>query len=193
VTPRVSAASGGGSGTQTSILGAGAKPPDPWYRRLAARLPAARYIAIIVVGIAVVGGGIAYGITQLGEDTSTGGETPASKAADSKRERRDRAPAIEPSDVSVTVLNGTTVTNLAHNYGTKLDGQGFEVENQLTANRGQVAESVVLFKPGANREAALVARKLGISQIEPADPESTSQAGAAEVVVVIGADLASSQ
>jgi hypothetical protein len=142
--------------------------------------------------IAVIGGGIAYGITQLGKDTGNGAQQGTKAPA-----RRVQSPAaksksgsLKPSDVDVTVLNGTTVANLAHNFGTKLENDGFKVENQLTANRGQVAESAVLFKSGANREAQLVARKLDITQIEPADPQSASQAGAADVVVVIGSDLA---
>src|SRR4051812_37326639 len=60
------------SGGQTTILGNAGSPngQDPWYRRAADRLPAARYIAIVLVGIVVVGGGIAYGLTQMGDDSS---------------------------------------------------------------------------------------------------------------------------
>ena len=45
-----------------------------------------------------------------------------------------------------------------------------------------------MFKPGANRKARAVARQLGISQIEPIDPQTSTLSGAAEVVVVVGAD-----
>ena len=56
------------------------------------------------------------------------------------------------------------------------------------AQAAQRAESLAMFKPGANRKARAVARKLGISQIEPIDPQTSTLSGAAEVVVVVGAD-----
>ena len=52
------------------------------------------------------------------------------------------------------------------------------------------AESVVLYRPGASRQARAVARKLGILQIEPVDSASAALAGTATVVVVVGADRA---
>jgi hypothetical protein len=189
IAPRIPASTAAG---QTSILGpAGAQPPDPWYRRLGNRLPAGRYIALILVGIAVVGGGVAFGITQLGGgDDASGGRADTGNPG-AKREKAAAKPApIKPGDVSVTVLNGTVVTGLAHNIGSRLSSAGYELENQLTATEGGVAESVVLFKPGANREAQLVAKELDISQIEPADSNATAQGGNAEVIVLVGADLA---
>jgi hypothetical protein len=190
IAPRIPASTAAG---QTSILGpAGGPPQAPWYRRLADRLPAGRYIAIILVGIAVVGGGVAFGITQLSKDDSAGGTEKAAKSdgAGSKKAEEAKPAPVKPGDVSVTVLNGTVVTGLAHNIGTRLSSEGFQLENQLTATEGGVAESVVLFKPGANREAQLVAKELDISQIEPADSNATAQGGNAEVIVLVGADLA---
>lgn len=173
---------------QTSIIGPGAitaGTSDPWYRRVAGRLPAARYLAILLVGILVIGGGIAFAITQLGGSSGSSARQPAPPAA---KPAAPASTAIRPADVSVSVLNATGVTGLAHTVGSKLEQQGFKLENQLTASQGQVAESVVEFKPGATRAAALVRRKLGITQIEPADRASLMQGGNADVVVVLGAD-----
>lgn len=184
------------TGGQTTILGAGASAngQDPWYRRAADRLPAARYIAIVLVGIAVVGGGIAYGITQLGSSDSSSSSSSSSGGGDvgSKKSKKQKpAPvAIKPGDVSVAVLNGTTTNGLASSIGTKLEQQGFKVGNEDNSNQGQVNESVVLFKPGKSQEAALVRRRLGLNQIEPADQQALAQGGGADVIVVLGADLA---
>jgi hypothetical protein len=184
ITPRTPGAG------HTAILGRGAPPePDPWYRRLADRLPPLRYLAILLVGIAVVGGGIAYGITQLGNDRSGSGAQQTSKTAGN---RTGQSRTVVPGDVSVSVLNGTTVSGLAHNFGTKLDQAGFKVINLVTA-QSQANESVVLFKPGANREARTVADALKINNIQPADADSINQAGDAEVIVVVGADQAPAQ
>jgi hypothetical protein len=184
------------SGGQTTILGAGASAngQDPWYRRAADRLPAARYIAIVLVGIVVIGGGIAYGLTQMGDDSSPSSADSSSADVGSKKQDKTKSvPAIAPADVSVAVLNGTTVNGLASNIGTKLEQQGFKVGNEDNSNQGQVNESVVLFRPGKSREAALVRRRLRLTQIEPADQQSLAQSGGADVIVVLGSDLAQGQ
>jgi hypothetical protein len=67
---------------------------------------------------------------------------------------------------------------------------GFRLGNVATASQQQRTESVVLYSPGSSRQARAVARKLSISQIEPVDAQSASLAGAATVVVVVGADKA---
>ncbi len=185
------------TGGQTTILGAGASAngQDPWYRRAADRLPATRYIALALVGILVVGGGIAFGLTQIGgsgsgaKSSSSGGNVGAKQG----KKAKSAPPAISPGDVSVAVLNGTTTNFLASTYGRKLQAFGFNVGNEANANQGQVNETVVLFKPGKSREAALVRRKLGVTQIEPADQQALAQGGNADVIVVLGADLAQNQ
>jgi hypothetical protein len=185
------------TGGQTTILGAGASAngQDPWYRRAADRLPAARYIAIVLVGIAVVGGGIAYGLTQMGGDSSSGtsADSGGSSAKKDSTKEKTASPAIRPADVSVAILNGTTVNGLASSIGTKLEQQGFKVGNEDNSNQGQVNESVVLFKPGKSHEAALVRRRLGLTQIEPADQQSLAQSGGTDVIVVLGSDQAQGQ
>jgi hypothetical protein len=187
------------TGGQTTILGAGAggsdNGQDPWYRRATDRLPAARYIAIVLVGIVVIGGGIAYGLTQMGGDSSSGSSDSSGNvgAKTSGKDKGTSVPIVKPADVSVAVLNGTTVNGLASNIGTKLEQQGFQVGNEDNSNQGQVNESVVLFRPGKSREAALVRRRLKLTQIEPADQQSLAQSGGADVIVVLGSDLAQGQ
>jgi hypothetical protein len=143
-----------------------------------------RYAALIAAGVVVLGGGAAFGISQLGGDDKP---PAASKSAETPG---PQAP-VNPSTVTVSVLNGTTVPGLAAQIGDELEGSGFQRGNVANAIDQQRAESVVLFAEGAEREARLVARKLQISQIEPVDPDSQALAGNASVVVVVGADRTS--
>jgi hypothetical protein len=189
------------SSSKTSVLGAGARPPDPWYRRLGARLPAGRYIALIVAGALVLGGGAAFAISQIGGSTNTkGGAGGASKPAGpaqspggvpAKQGNGKSAPPIDPSKVTVTVVNGTTIPNLARDTALKLSQLGFQIGNKVTGTGSlAAAESVVEYKPGFEAEARFVAAKLKISQKQPADPDAIAQAGAAQVIAVLGADRA---
>ncbi|MEA2449580.1 MAG: hypothetical protein QOG63_1512 [Thermoleophilaceae bacterium] len=192
------------SSSQTSVLGVGADPErDPWYRRLLDRLPAPRYLAILIVGILVVGGGIAFGITQLGKDSTPSAGQPSSSSASNPSSGRSHSGSssnagqtstpISPGDVNVSVLNGTTTTGLANSTGTDLESKGYNVLNRLNGQQGTVAESVVEFTPGHDREARTVAKDLDIAQIEPASASNISLGGPdAEVIVVLGADKATS-
>ncbi|MEA2440469.1 MAG: hypothetical protein QOH76_1893 [Thermoleophilaceae bacterium] len=185
---------------QTSVLGPTARAREPWYRRLADRLPAGRYVALIVAGALVLGGAAAFGISQLSSSDSSGSKPSASKQAPSsgsrdkpapKKENVRAAPAIDPSKVTVTVVNGTTIPNLARDTAGKLSALGFKIGNTVTGTGSlAAAESVVEYKPGFEDEARYVAAKLHISQKQPADPDAVAQAGPAGVIAVLGADRA---
>jgi hypothetical protein len=187
--------------SRTSVLGKGARPVDPWYRRLGARLPAGRYIALIVAGALVLGGGAAFAISQLSGSDDNGGSsaakqpsgTPANPGSSTPKNGKNvkSTPAVDPSKVTVTVVNGTTIPNLARDTAAKLSQIGFQIGNKVTGTGSlAAAESVVEYRPGAEAEARYVAAKLNISQKQPADPDAIAQAGPAQVIVVLGADQA---
>jgi hypothetical protein len=183
----------------TGVSGNTAVIPPPTRRER--RWTAPRYLALIVAGVIVLGLGGTMGVLALtGNDKGSkkkasaptlelpkGGGTPQGGG---KNSRTPPAPAIDPATVTVAVLNGTTVTGLAGTTGQKVVASGFRLGNVATASQQQRAESVVLYSPGSSRQARAVARKLGISQIEPVDAQSASLAGAATVIVIVGADKA---
>ena len=94
-------------------------------------------------------------------------------------------------NVTVAVLNGTTVPGLAKGVGDQVESHGFQLGTVAnTADQEQQrAESVVLFAPGHQREAIAVSRRLSINQRQPIDEASQQLAGDATVVVIAGADL----
>jgi hypothetical protein len=143
----------------------------------------ARYIALIAAGVIVIGGGVAFGISQLG-----GGGDGGTSADQSGEE--PQAP-INPSTVTVSVLNGTTVPGLAAQIGDEVESAGFQRGNVANALDQQRTSSVVLYAQDADREAKLVAKKLGINAVEPIDPDSAALGGNASVVVIVGADQTS--
>jgi len=176
-------------GSQTEIMAA---PPG---RRRERRWPAPRYLALIVAGVLVLGLGGTVGVLALTggkkKASSAGGASaPTAKATRPGKHHRKKssAPAIDPSKVTVAVLNGTNVPGLAANIGQKIRSGGFQLGNVTNASQQQRTESVVMYTAGQSRAARAVARKLGISQIEAIDTQTAALAGAATTVVVVGAD-----
>jgi hypothetical protein len=170
------------------------------------RWPAPRYLALIVAGVLVLGLAATVGVLALtggdsGKSKTKAATTPSgsvslpqSKSGSKKaRTKKSFPPAIDPATVTVTVVNGTSVTGLAHQMSTKVSAAGFRLGNIQTASQQQRAESVVFYKPGSSRQARAVASKVGISQIEAIDAPNTSLAGLASVVVVVGSDKAAGQ
>jgi len=177
-----------GRSGQTAVI------PAPRKER---RWTAPRYLALIVAGVIVLGLGGTVGFLAL-----TGGDDDTDRRSsstvplpqsdrDGERRRGRSAPALDPASITVAVLNGTQVTGLAGTTGQKVSAAGFRLGNVATGVQDAPrAESVVLYKPGASREARAVARRLDVTQIEPVDSASSALAGTATVVVVVGADRA---
>jgi hypothetical protein len=199
----------GGSGGPTRPAGqptAVIPPPrrQPWYRRLLAN---PLYAVLVVAGVLILGGAAAFGVTQLASDGEGGSSDADQRAGGTSGEdpqpgngedvpanggAKDRkGGAVKPGNVTVAVLNGTTVPGLAATLADQVTAAGFRAGT--IANFGpnqQLAESVVQYASGHEREAAAVSRKLGIGQRETATGESKELAGDATVIVIAGGDKA---
>jgi hypothetical protein len=159
----------------------------------AARDGGSRRVVLAAVAALVVLAVGAFAVLQLtgGDDLSSsdgGGAGLSSSDTGDGGSGRDGQPAIDPGDVTVAVLNGTTIPGLAATLGDKIKGEGFRLGTVTNNFDQERAESVVLYTPGAEREAADVSRRLDISQREAIDTDSQALAGDSTVVVVAGAD-----
>lgn len=148
----------------------------PWYRRLAPR-----YLVLIGACVVVLFTGGVAGVTLL-----TRGDAEPQSAAREEPAKRERAP-IDPSTVTVAVLNGTSIPGLAQQTADIVEQAGFRPGNIANSTQAS-AESAALFAEGARPAARQVGRELDISQVEPIDPEMQALAGDADVVVLVGAD-----
>ena len=179
---------------QTAII-----PPqrrDPWYRRLLAN---PRYIVLAVAGVLIVGGGAVYGLNQASDD---GGEAPAGNQAPwatavtptrvaTRASGNNRRPVV-PDNVTVAVLNGTTVPGLA-----EAGGRRGRVTRLPARHRGEHggpgAAARRVGRPVRAGPRARGARGEQAPRHRPAraiDAASQELAGDATVVVIAGADLA---
>lgn len=145
-----------------------------------ARLGDPRYLVGIFVVVILVGGGIAYAVTQGGEGDGSGGKAGKSAAHG----------ALKPSEIEITVLNGTAVDGLAGIYGNKVEQHGFQL-GAVGNSEASFSESVVMFERGEGRAAHRVADVLEISRVRPMSSEIASLAAGASIAVVVGEDNAS--
>ena len=148
---------------------------------IGSRLGEPRYLVAIFVVLALVAGGVAFAV--LG---GTGDEAGGKSGKGGKQASR----TIKPSEIEVTVLNGTAVDGLAGTYGDMVERRGFQL-GAVTNSRSSFAGSVVMFEPGNGRAAHRVATSLEISRVRPMTSEIASLSAGAPVAIVIGEDNAS--
>jgi hypothetical protein len=154
-------------------------------------IPYARYLAMGAAAL-LVAGGAAFGVVQLtGDDgTTTTSSTSPDRQSDRANDggREPRQPSIDPAQVTVAVLNGTTVQGLAAQVAEEARADGFTPGTTGNAARIDQTESQVLYRPGQARAAQAVANRLGIKKTGPVDSVNREIAGSFDVVVLVGAD-----
>lgn len=154
---------------------------------------------MVAAGVAVV----AVVVILLLHATSGGSSATSSSTANTTARRshhggRPTTP-LTPANVSVTVLNGTETTNLAHDITQRLAGSGYKTGTPATATDHAVNSTIVGYRGRANRRAALMVAKslkLGSGSVQPVGQSNLAVACpqtstcTAEVIVTVGADLA---
>ena len=152
-------------------------------------------VGAIVAGVIVISD-INHGSSQ---SKSSAAEAAARRALET-RQAASQAP-VQPSTVTVAVLNGTDTSGLAGAVSNKLHTAGYQkgYVGNFTANQTQSSTSV-LYMRGYKRDAVAVATalKLRPATVQPIDQStqqivcpSSSGTCKSAVVVTVGSDLAS--
>jgi LytR cell envelope-related transcriptional attenuator len=129
------------------------------------------------------------------------GASSPDKTAVVHRHHADIAPApagVVPSSVTVAVVNGTAINQLAHHVADRLTGKNFKEGTLATGVNQSLATTTVGYLPGERNDALAVAHALRLptSAVRPAAPSSErlvcpdASSCTADVVVVAGSDLA---
>lgn len=161
-------------------------------RLQAPRLPGqARYVAVIIGGVLVFGAAASYGILQLSGNQREPKASHGSK--EPQKQRSEKVASVQPSQITVAVLNGTATPGLAASVGSSLRAAGFKVGNVTNASETGVAKTKVLYAKGRKAEARAVAQQLKVKrgQMLRMDAANAALAGNAKVAVVTGQDRAS--
>lgn len=145
-------------------------------------------VAVAVAGLVVLGGAATYGVTQLTGDDGGNAQANNDNGRSSKPKRTGAE--VKPGNVTVAVLNGTTVTGLAAALRDQIAAAGFKRGTIDVFSDQQLAASVVEYAPGHEAAAKAVSRTIGISRRAPVTADSRVLAGDAPVIVIAGADKA---
>lgn len=133
-------------------------------------------VALFIVVLVVVGA-LAYFVVS-GSDSGNGGAGAQQAAA-----------KVKPSEIKVTVLNGTAVPGLAATFADKVESKGFQ-RGAVTNSSSSFATSVVMFKRGHKPEARTVGKQLRIAKLQLMTGEIESVSAGADVAVIVGEDNA---
>jgi LytR cell envelope-related transcriptional attenuator len=144
---------------------------------IGSRLAEPRWLVAIFVVLVLVVGGVAYTLLSGSDDSASG------------KKGEQAAAQVQPSEIDVTVLNGTATDGLAGTYGDKVENKGFEL-GAVSNTEQSFATSVVMFERGHAPEARKVAKQLGISKLQLMSTEVKAAAAGADVAVVVGEDNA---
>jgi len=132
-------------------------------------------------------------VTQLGGD---GDSEPANRTGSPNQvESAPSAPAtgagapVARDQITVSVLNGTTVPGLAAEIADQLEQGGFKRGTVTNAADQQRPATTIAYAAGNRRGADEAASLLKVRRVEPLDPNTQAIAGAdALVVVTVGTD-----
>jgi hypothetical protein len=87
---------------------------------------------------------------------------------------------------AVLVLNGNGRTGAAGLEATVVRARGYPVTAVGNSPVPSTGQSVVMYRPGFDREAGRLAHDLGLRQVGPLDGLGLRQVGRARVVVIVG-------
>jgi len=149
--------------------------PHPRWRRLIRQASQPRVLGIIGIVAVVLGLAAIFGSERLLSGPESG--------------RGPKTGAVEPQNVTVAVLNGTSVPGLAAKVGDDVTVNGFTL-GAVTNSRDQYDQTVVMYRPGQRRVARKVAHDLGVQPVQSIDRQTEKVVEDADVAVIAGADRA---
>ena len=136
--------------------------------------------------VVIVGAGVAL----LGEDVAAQMQNAAAaevlapaKPAPTKNEP---APLLDRAETSVMVLNGNGRAGAAAENAAAVRTEGYSVGSVGNAPRSDYGDSVVMYRPGNEREAQRLADDLGVKIVGPLDGLQLEDLMGAHLVLVVG-------
>jgi hypothetical protein len=149
--------------------------PHPRWRRFVGAVTQPRALVAIGLAALLLGGAAIFVSQQL----LSNDEGPASS----------HVARINPADVTVAVLNGTSVNGLAGKVGSDIQASGYQL-GAVTNTAPDYKKTVVMYADKQKPAAQKVAGDIGVKEVEELDRDLRDLVGDADVVVIAGEDRA---
>lgn len=158
--------------------------------------------AAVVGAVALAGAGAYLALSRDGDGEAAAGPTATLEGdagqptvpADPGTVPADPAPVPNPGIFQVAVFNASGAAGVAAAEAQRLRTEGWQVPDTLVDNepngRTDLAVSVVQWNEGGRDAANAVAQDLGVDDASPLDGYTDEQVGGADVLVIVGQDLA---
>jgi hypothetical protein len=148
--------------------------PHPRWRSFAARVGQPRVLGLIALGAVILGLVGIFGVERLLNDGTEPAQSP-------------KPGAVVPQDVTVAVLNGTSVPGLGQKVATDVEVNEFTL-GTVSNSRKEYDQTIVMYEEDQKRAAQKVAHDLGVNPVQPIDRPTQQEANGADVVVIAGKD-----
>ncbi|HKN64491.1 MAG TPA: LytR C-terminal domain-containing protein [Gaiellaceae bacterium] len=118
-------------------------------------------------------------------------DRPAASRQEPGSSRALQAPALPPLRprfrTSVLVLNGNGTSGIAGATANRLLGRGYHSATATNATNDAYATTLVLYRPGWEREAHRLAKDAGVKVVAPLDGRLPAGSAPGQLVLILGA------
>jgi hypothetical protein len=111
---------------------------------------------------------------------------PTPAAEQKKKEQSAAKPILTRGETSVIVLNGNGIPGAAATTADRVRTRGYLVAGHANAPRSDFQQSLIMFRPGFEREARRLARDVGIRRVAPLDGIGKRDLQGAHLALIIG-------
>jgi hypothetical protein len=147
-------------------------------------------IVAIIAALVVIAGGVALALSAGGDEEPPAAEQPRTNTVAPPANTPRDEPATKRGDVTVAVLNGTTVDGLAGRVGERIQGSGFDLGTVATNSDQNRSATSIMYAEGGRADALEVGKVIGVGAdaVRPVDSGTQLLGKNARVVVIVGAD-----
>ncbi|MGH3006130.1 MAG: LytR C-terminal domain-containing protein [Gaiellaceae bacterium] len=163
--------------------------PQPWRSAalIAGSVAAVELCILLVVGIVLFGKFFGGQVEKAADPVAVAKAAVAQPEASAKPAKSGPArPILGRGETSVIVLNGNGVAGAASVTAERVRGKHYRITATDNAPRSDFRSSLVMYRPGFEREAKRLARDVGIRRISPLDGLRARQLQGAHLAYIVG-------
>jgi hypothetical protein len=169
-----------------------AQPPWRSAAFIAASVATVELLILLVVGIWIFGKFFSDEVSKATDPTTvaraaverqleTSGQLAGKPAA-----KGEAKPMLGRGETSVLVLNGNGISGAAFTAADQVRSENYLIAGTGNARRTDYPRSLVMFRPGYEREADRLAKDLGVRRVAPLDGMRPRELQGAHVALIIG-------